>query len=219
MLKLKNVRKSYKLNGAPRVILDNVNIEVQKGQRWGILGRNGAGKSTLVRVMSGAEDLDGGRIERSMSVSWPLAFGGGFQGGLTGSDNARFIARLYGRPEDEILERVQQFAEIGSYFNEPVKCYSSGMRARLAMGLSLSIDFDCLLIDEILSVGDYHFRAKCHQELIERRKDTAWVLVTHDPAMLAEYCSHYAILDKGKLFTTDSIEEAQERYARVSGIS
>jgi capsular polysaccharide transport system ATP-binding protein len=185
---------------------------VDRSERVGILGRNGAGKSTLIRLISGAELPTSGSVRRKMSVSWPLAFGGAFQGALTGYDNLRFICRIYGVDPDEKVEFVQQFSELGFYLREPVKTYSSGMRARLAFAISMIIEFDCFLIDEIIAVGDARFHEKCNRELFERRGDRAMIIVSHDPNYIRAHCSRAAVLAEGQLFHPPTIEEAFEFY-------
>ena len=137
MIQLINVSKDYPTKAGPRRVLDNINLTIRPGERVGILGRNGAGKSTLVRLISGAEPPTTGKIERNMSVSWPLAFSGGFHGSLTGADNVRFICRIYGVDFESRFQFVQDFSELGIYINEPVMNYSSGMKARLAFAISM----------------------------------------------------------------------------------
>ena len=212
MLQLVDVIKRYPNKGGDRAVLNGVNLTIHAGQKWGILGRNGSGKSTLVRIMAGAETPTAGTVRRHMSVSWPLAFGGGFQGGLTGFDNAKFVARIYGAPIDEVVEYVQSFAQIGKAFYEPVMSYSSGMRARLAFGLSLAIDFDALLIDEITAVGDHRFREKCQAELYEKRAHKTWVLVSHDAHYVREHCTHACVIEAGRLQVAPSVDEAVSIY-------
>lgn len=180
MIRMNSVSKSYPTRGGPVRVLKDVNLTVRHGERIGILGRNGAGKSTLIRLMSGAELPTSGDVHRDMSVSWPLAFGGAFQGSLTGYDNLRFICRIYGVDPEDKRAFVEEFSELGIYLREPVKTYSSGMRARLAFAISMVIEFDCFLIDEIVAVGDARFHDKCHHELFERRGDRAMIIVSHN---------------------------------------
>jgi len=212
MLAIRDVTKGYPTKRGNKIVLDRVSLEIGKGEKWGVLGRNGSGKSTFVRILAGAEQPDTGTVESSMSVSWPLAFGGGFQGGITGLDNARFIARIYDAPIAEVVDFVDGFAELGDAMNEPVMTYSSGMRARLAFGLSLAIDFDCLLIDEIVAVGDHRFREKCEVELYQKRAHKGWVLVSHDPHYVRLHCTHAAVIEKGKLTVAASVDEAISIY-------
>ena len=177
MIKIDHVSKSYGTRNGAAQILTDVNLEIYRGQKIGILGRNGSGKSTIIRLISGAEQPTSGRITRDMSVSWPLAFGGAFQSALTGLDNLRFICRIYGTQAEDKIEFVQEFSELGLYLREPVRSYSSGMRARLAFAISMVVEFDCFLIDEIVAVGDARFHRKCHVELFEKRAERAMIIV------------------------------------------
>jgi capsular polysaccharide transport system ATP-binding protein len=212
MIVLDNVVKRYKSRTGSHTVLNGVNLVVRPGERIGILGKNGAGKSTLIRIVSGQEYPDSGTVRRGMSVSWPLAFSGGFQGSLTGLDNLRFISRIYGVDHHEIRGFVEDFAELGKYFREPVKNYSSGMQARLAFALSLAIEFDCYLIDEIIAVGDARFHEKCMHELFDKRKSRAFFIVSHDPNFIRSYCTGAAVLDEGVLKTFGGVSEAFDHY-------
>ena len=165
MIHVRNLHKSYATRFGSKMVLDGVSFDLSLGERLGILGRNGAGKSTMIRLVSGAEKPTSGTIERSMSVSWPLAFGGAFQPQLTGIDNIRFITSIYDQDFARNLAFVEDFAELGPYLREPVRTYSSGMRARLAFAISMIIEFDCFLIDEIGAVGDARFHDRCNHEL------------------------------------------------------
>ncbi|WP_174502844.1 ABC transporter ATP-binding protein [Acidiphilium sp. C61] len=214
MLELVDVCKRYPINHGrgERVILDHVNLRVERGEKWGILGRNGAGKSTMIRIISGSDRPHSGRVIKDMSVSWPLAFGDAFQGSLTGRDNARLISRVYGVDFQNTLNEVECFAELGSYLNEPVKTYSSGMRARLAFAISMAIEFDCFLIDEGMSVGDHRFARKCDVELFEKRADRAMIIVAHQTDLIREHCDRAAVLEGGKLQIFNSVDDAIEAY-------
>jgi capsular polysaccharide transport system ATP-binding protein len=214
MITLENVVKRYRSRAGAHTVLDAVNLVIEPGERLGVLGKNGAGKSTLIRLISGQELANAGRIVRQMSVSWPLAFSGGFQGSLTGLDNLRFIARVYGIDHRAIRGFVEDFAELGTYFREPVKHYSSGMQARLAFALSLAIEFDCYLIDEIIAVGDARFHAKCLHELFENRSDRAFVIASHDAGFIRSRCTRAVVLDAGRLSAFDSVDAAYEHYSR-----
>ena len=213
MIHIEHLTKRYGTRHGPVTVLDDVNLTIRPGEKVGILGRNGAGKSTIIRLISGAEQPSSGRVTREMSVSWPLAFGGAFQGSLTGLDNLRFICRVYGTSVDDKIDFVQEFSELGRYLREPVKSYSSGMRARLAFALSMVIEFDCFLIDEVVAVGDARFHEKCRVELFEKRKDRAMILVSHDPGYVREHCHHAAVLVKGKLTAFDRVDDAFAFYA------
>ncbi len=208
MIKLTNVNKSYPTRNGSKQVLKDINFTLKKGEKIGILGQNGAGKSTLIRLISGVEPPTSGIIDREMSISWPLAFTGAFQGSLTGMDNLRFICRIYDVDIDYVTEFTKEFSELGDYLNEPVKSYSSGMKARLAFALSLSVEFDCYLIDEVVAVGDSRFSAKCKYELFEKRKDRSIILVSHSPATVREYCDNAAVLDNGYLHHFDTIDDA-----------
>ena len=217
MIILENVSKVYDTRSGPRTVLDGINTKISKGEKLGILGRNGAGKSTLIRLISGAELPTNGNIQRSMSISWPLAFGGAFQGSLSGLDNVRFICRIYGAPIKSAIDFVKDFSELGSYLNEPVKKYSSGMRARLAFAISMAVEFDCFLIDEIVAVGDSRFHEKCHIELFEKRKDRAMIIVSHSPEYIRSHCQHAAVLVNGRLYNFDEVDGAFNFYQTHSG--
>jgi capsular polysaccharide transport system ATP-binding protein len=212
MIAFRDVSKFYETRTGPKTVLDRVNLTVRPGQKLGVLGCNGAGKSTLIRLMSGAEHPSSGKIERAMSVSWPLAFTGGFQGALTGADNLRFICRVYGADFHRALPFVESFSELGRYFREPFKTYSAGMRARLAFAVSMAVEFDCFLIDEIIAVGDARFTQKCHEELFVKRKDRAIILVSHQPSTIRSMCNTAALLHEGRLLSFDSMDGAFERY-------
>ena len=193
-------------------MLDNINLTISPGEKIGILGKNGAGKSTLIRILSGAEEPSSGGIVRDMNISWPLAFSGTFQGSLTGADNVRFVCRVYNTDYKRAMEMVDSFAELGKYLYEPVKVYSSGMRARLAFAISLAVDFDCYLIDEVISVGDASFHHKCQIELFEKRAHKAMVIVSHELHNIREHCDRVAILNNGILNMFEDIEAAIALY-------
>lgn len=215
MIELINVTKSYPFGGGRRNVLENVNFCVTQGEKIGILGKNGAGKSTLVRLLGGVEKPSSGQIRKSMSISWPLAFGGAFQGSLTGADNVRFVCRIYDTDFDKAMALVEDFAELGKYLYEPVRVYSSGMKARLAFALSMAVDFDCYLIDEVISVGDSRFKQKCESELFEKRSHKSMILVSHDLGIVKKYCDKAAVLKSGVLTVFDDMEEAFEVYKKL----
>lgn len=215
MIRLSNVSKAYATSSGNVHVLEGVDFQVNRGESVGILGRNGAGKSTLIRIISGAEQPDTGSIAREMSVSWPLAFSGAFQTSLTGIDNLRFICRVYGVDTERHIPFVEDFSELGVFLREPVRTYSSGMQARLAFALSMIIEFDCFLIDEIVAVGDSRFQAKCHEELFLKRADRARIIVSHDPGYIRSHCQRAAVLQAGKLHQFDSVEEAYTYYTET----
>jgi capsular polysaccharide transport system ATP-binding protein len=219
MIRMASVNKVYPTRSGPVPVLRDIDLTIRNGERVGILGRNGAGKSTLIRLMSGAELPTSGSVDRHMSVSWPLAFGGAFQGSLTGYDNLRFICRIYGVDPENKLGFVEEFSELGLYLREPVKTYSSGMRARLAFAISMVIEFDCFLIDEIIAVGDARFHQKCHHELFERRGDRAMIIVSHDAGYIREHCTRAAVLLNGRIYHKDSLDEAFDFYHRETALA
>jgi len=214
MIRLTDVEKVYSTRQGPRQVLHDISLTIEKGQKVGILGRNGAGKSTLIRLISGAELPTSGFVERGISVSWPLAFSGGFQGSLTGLDNLRFICRVYGADIETAIPFVEDFAELGDYFREPVKKYSNGMRARLAFALSMAIEFDCYLIDEVFAVGDERFHKRCRYELFEKRKDRAMIIVSHSLQKdVGSQCDTIFVLHQGGIKKFNDIKQAHEYYS------
>jgi capsular polysaccharide transport system ATP-binding protein len=215
MIRLENVCKHYGTRGGRRLVLDRVSFDLARGRHIGILGRNGAGKSTLIRLLSGAEKPTSGRIDRRMSVSWPLAFTGAFQAHLTGLDNLRFVCRVYGVDWRPLVPFVEEFTELGIYLNEPVLHYSAGMSMRLAFALSMAIEFDCFLIDEGMAVGDSRFGDRCHHELFVKRRDRAFILVSHDPNIIRAYCERAAVLHLGRLYEFDHVDQAYEFYEQA----
>lgn len=212
MIELRNICKIYQTGSGPVTVLDDVSLDIRTGEHIGILGRNGAGKSTLIRLISGAERPSSGAVNRSLSVSWPLAFGGAFQNTLTGLDNYRFICRIYGVDPNERADFIDEFSELGVYLNEPVRTYSAGMRARLAFAISMVVEFDCFLIDEIVAVGDARFHQKCHVELFEKRADRAMIIVSHDANFIRDRCHRAAVLDRGRLINFENVEDAYTYY-------
>jgi capsular polysaccharide transport system ATP-binding protein len=215
MIVCKDVCKAYAQGAGAKQVLKDVNLTVCPGERVALLGRNGAGKTTLIKLIGGVEHPTSGKIMRRMSVSWPLGFAGGFQGSLTGYDNAIFIARIYDRNYREMKAFVEDFTELGQQLKMPVKTYSSGMRARLAFGLSLAIEFDCYLIDEIILVGDQNFHRKCHHELFEKRRDRAMILASHSAEIVREYCDRAVVIHKTAATDYDDVNLALETYSQL----
>ncbi len=215
MIRLENISKHYETTRGYKTVLNDVNLQIAPGEKVGILGRNGAGKSTLIRVMGGVTLPDSGTITQEMSLSWPLGFDSGVQGTMTGLDNINFICRVYGVDIDEVLPFVADFSELGRYIREPVSSYSSGMKARLSFAISMAIDFDCMLIDEVLAVGDQRFKERCHEELLVKRKERALVLVSHEPGMIREICDSAYVLVEGHLHHFNEVEEAYLFYTET----
>ena len=212
MIRAVQVTKEYRTEGRIHRALSGVSFSVAKGEKLAVLGRNGAGKSTLIRLLGGVELPTAGFIEQTMSLSWPLGLQGGFQGSLTGNDNMRFIARIYNRPFNHIKDYVEDFAELGKFLSEPVKTYSLGMRARFAFALSLAIDFDCYLIDEIIAAGDQRFQRRSHEELFEKRADRSLILASHMGDFIKAYCSRAIVLHHGRGNLFDDIDLALQVY-------
>ncbi len=212
MIRLSQVTKGYRTHAGLHVVLDHLDCEIPPGANLGILGANGAGKSTLLRILAGIELPDAGRIERQGRVSWPIGFAGGFNGSLTGEENCRFVARVYGQSVDRVVGFADDFAEIGKYFQMPVRTYSSGMRARLAFGLSMAIDFDYYLVDEVTAVGDKKFQERCRQAFLERSNHSSVIIVSHQLNTIRSYCDRAAVLKDGRLQFFDDLDEAASVY-------
>ncbi|MBN8938924.1 MAG: ABC transporter ATP-binding protein [Rhizobiales bacterium] len=190
--------KEFHTEIGTRRVLDGITFRVGAGERLAILGRNGAGKSTLIKILAGLMHPTSGHIHMGMRLSWPLALGGGFEGELTGYDNIRFICDIYDAPLAPVFDYVRDFTELGDLLFTPVRSYSDGMRARLAFGISLAIDFDCLLIDEVLFVGDQRFQQKCHHELFSNRANRSMIIAIHSPEVVREFCTSALILKAGR---------------------
>ncbi|WBO22436.1 ABC transporter ATP-binding protein [Sphingomonas abietis] len=208
MISFQNVSKSYHIRKFRKDVLNGLNFDIPTGCSLGICGANGAGKSTLMRLISGVEAPSEGRITRTVSCSWPIGYSSCFQSTLTGADNARFIARIYGRDIGQLLDYVEDFAQLGAYFYQPIYSYSAGMMARLAFGISLAIDFDCYLVDEVTAAGDDRFRQRCEEALHHRREAGTLLMISHDPHTLRAYCERGAVLHDGQLVFYDTIDEA-----------
>jgi capsular polysaccharide transport system ATP-binding protein len=215
MLSVEQVSKIYETRHGPYRVFDNVSFMLQRGRNLGILGRNGAGKSTMIRLISGAERPTNGRIRRGMRISWPLAFTGAFAHNLTGLDNLKFVCRVYGIDYKPLVPFVEDFTELGAFFREPVLHYSHGMMTRLAFALSMAIEFDCFLIDEAMIVGDVRFHERCHYELFQKRKDRAFILVSHDVSAIKTYCENAVVLHEGGLFSFPSVDAAYTFYLQT----
>ncbi|MBY6190501.1 ABC transporter ATP-binding protein [Microbulbifer agarilyticus] len=215
MIELRNLTKSFRTPAGRKVLFQNVNAVFPEGKNIGILGRNGVGKSTLLRIMGGIDYPDSGRVVTDQRISWPMGLSGGFQGSMTGRENAAFICGIHGiwgGAKRKVLDRVQDFAEIGDYFDAPVKSYSSGMRSRLAFGLSISVDFDYYLVDEVMSVGDAYFKHKCEQVIAEKRKTANFIIVAHSMPTLKKNCDVGIYLGPSGLQIFDTVQQAIALY-------
>lgn len=193
-----NIVKEFHTEVGLRRVLDGISFTVGAGERMAVLGRNGAGKSTLIQILAGVQCPTRGTVERGLRMSWPLALGGGFEGELTGYDNVHFICRIYDVPFRETYDFIEDFTELGKLLRMPVRFYSSGMRMRLAFALSLAIDFECFLIDEVILVGDTRFQQKCHAEIFGKRKDRAMILAIHSHEVVHEHCTSALVLKGGR---------------------
>jgi len=211
-LSVRGLTKAWPRSSRP--VFTDLDFDLDRRGRLAVLGRNGQGKSTLIRILGGAWTPTRGTVDWRMTPSWPIGFGGGFQGSLSGLDNVRFLSRLYERPFDRTLERVEDFAELGAEaLKRPVKQWSDGMRARLAFGLSLAVEFDCYLIDEVVAVGDARFQEKCRIELFDRRADRAFVMASHDERLIRDHCDRALVIENGKGRVFEDVGEALEVYA------
>lgn len=210
MISFRNVSKTYHIRKFRKEVLSDLSFDIPTGWSLGICGANGAGKSTLMRLISGVESPSSGRITRSVTCSWPIGYASCFQSSLTGADNARFIARIYEKDTNSLLDYVEDFAQLGAYFHQPIYSYSAGMMARLAFGISLAIDFDCYLVDEVTAAGDDRFRQRCEEALHHRRSTGTLLMISHDPNTLRAYCDRGAVLHNGSLSFYETMEEAIE---------
>lgn len=216
MIQLDRVFKFYKTEGHVKIVLDHASTIFETGHSYGLLGVNGAGKSTTMRLIAGTELPNSGKVRRSVRVSWPLGFTGGFHPSMTGRENVKFVSRAYGEDVRRVINFVEDFAELGDYMDVPIKTYSSGMSARLAFGLSMAIEFECYLVDEVTAVGDARFAARC-KAVFESRKATAdMIMVSHSMGTIKEYCDRGAVLVDGQLIMFDTVDKAIEIYNRLN---
>ena len=216
MIEMQNVYKYYRNGGQRKVVLDHITTTFEKGHSYGILGVNGAGKSTTMRLLSGVEAPNGGRIKRNVRVSWPIGFASAFHPLMTGRDNVTFAARTYGQDVHAILDFVEDFSELGDYLDAPVKTYSSGMMGKLAFGLSMAIQFDCYLIDEVTAVGDARFQKRCSEAFAARRSKASVIMVSHSVGTIQDYCDRGAVLVDGRLMMFSDVNQAIDMYNRLN---
>lgn len=214
MIALQNLCKTYFVQGIPHITADRINVVFPTGQSVALLGRNGAGKSSLLRIIAGTMDPTSGRVDSTGSISWPVGFAGSFHGDLSGAQNTKFIARIYGVDTDELTGFVDDFAELGKHFHLPFRTYSSGMRARLAFGVSMGIKFDTYLVDEVTSVGDAAFRTKSELVFQDRMANSGAIVVSHSMALLRRLCTLGAVLENGVLELFDDIDDAIARHEK-----
>jgi len=215
MIELQNISKSYRTTNGRHYVFRNLSLTIPPDKNIALIGRNGAGKSTLMRLLGGLDTPDSGRIISDRSMSWPVGLSGGFQGSLTGRQNVKFVCHIYGAQGEHmrrVVNYVEDFADIGEYFDLPVKSYSSGMRARLAFGMSLAFDFDYYLVDEAFSVGDAHFRVKALSEFKAKTDTANIILVTHGMGQVRKMCDIVFFVQDGKIERFDDTEEGISRY-------
>ncbi|MFC7704773.1 ABC transporter ATP-binding protein [Plastorhodobacter daqingensis] len=217
MIRLQNLTKVYSVNGARKVVADDITATFPTGVPVALLGRNGAGKSSLLRMIAGTMDPTAGQILSDGTISWPVGFAGSFHPDLTGAQNARFIARVYGVDGDALLDFVEDFAELGAHFHLPLRSYSSGMRSRLAFGVSMGIHFDTYLVDEVTSVGDAAFRRKSEELFDARMRDSGAIFVSHSMPMVRRVCRMGAVLEAGRLTFYEDLDEAIHVHERLLG--
>ncbi|MCY0966832.1 ABC transporter ATP-binding protein [Parathalassolituus penaei] len=221
MIGFENVSKYYPTRNGRSYVFREINAEIPTDKSIGILGPNGAGKSTLIRMIGGADMPSAGRIYSDVNISWPLGLQGGVQGNMSGRENARFVARIHGyRDTREIEERVADFAEIGKYFDEPMKNYSSGMRSRVTFGITMAFDFnfDVLLIDELTAVGDAAFKKKSEQVLKQKYASSTLIMVNHSVDQLRQFCDAGLVVYDKNIRYFDDISDAVNEYKRLYGV-
>lgn len=213
MMQFHNVTKYFRTPGGLKMVLEDFSGVLPTGSKVALIGRNGAGKSTMISMIAGKTSPNSGWIETSGLVSWPLGLGGSFAADLSGAQNTRFVARIYGMDTDYLLDYVQDFTQLGDYLNMPVRTYSSGMRARLAFGLSMGLSFDWYLVDEITAVGDAAFRKKSGAVFRTRLAKAGLIMVSHSIGTLQEYCTSAIVLDRGQARFFPDLAEALEAHA------
>ena len=212
MIHLDRLTKYFPMRGGRKVIVENLTATFPTGASVALLGRNGAGKSTLLKLIAGTIRPTSGQVLSTGSISYPVGFAGSFHPDLTGIQNTRFVARLYGVDTDDLVDFVQDFAELGRHFYMPFRTYSAGMKARLSFGVSMGIPFDTYLVDEVTSVGDGAFRRKSVELFEDRRKKAGAIVVSHSPAMIKATCTMGAVMENGVLKFYDNIDEALEHH-------
>ncbi|QBR38535.1 ABC transporter ATP-binding protein (plasmid) [Leisingera sp. M527] len=208
MIRFENLTKSFRLKGERKVVIDNLNLTLPPGKSLALLGRNGAGKSTLLQIIAGTMRPDHGRVVSDGSISWPVGLGGSFHRDLTGAENVRFIARIYGVDTGDLVNFVGEFAELGKFYHMPMRSYSSGMRSRLTFGASMGIRFDTYLVDEVTAVGDRSFKRKSRAVFADRMKHSSAIMVNHSMAQIRQFCNAGLVLEAGRIRYYDDLDAA-----------
>jgi capsular polysaccharide transport system ATP-binding protein len=216
MLVFDRVSKFYRNKGVKKTILSDFSFEFPTDRNVGIMGKNGAGKSTMMRLMAGIEPPDLGHVYRTTRVSWPLGFAGGFNGSMTGIENIRFVSRIYGQDTEKVIAYVKEFAELGPSLRLPIKTYSSGMKARLAFGLSMAINFDVYLIDEITAVGDEDFKKKSKAVFQDKLAKSQIIMVSHSASTIKQHCDCGLLLEGNQIRYFDAVEDLLEAYKEIN---
>lgn len=220
MIRVESLTKSYLTLHGRKTIFRDLSFAVPENRSVGLIGRNGAGKSTMMRLLAGVDLPDRGKIITPQRLSWPVGLSGGMVTSASGRENVRFVCRLYGVRGEEMkgVERfVEQFAEIGEWFDLPVSTYSSGMRARIAFGTSMAFQFDYYLIDEVMGVGDARFKAKSRELFAERMKSAKLILVTHSMKLVKAMCEVVVHLDRGQAVVYEDVEMGIAAYEKGGG--
>lgn len=219
MIEVKNLTKSYRHKGRKVTVFRDISFKLERGETIALLGRNGAGKSTLLRILGGIDRPDSGTIQSDVSISWPVGLVGGFQGSLSGRENVTFVSKIYAGHEPEVVEekvrRVEEFAELGPYFDRPFKTYSSGMRSRVTFGLSMAFDFDLYLIDEVTSAGDARFRKRSRDALSRLHQRADFMMVDHNLWGLQLHCDRALLLHNGGLLEFEDLQEGIAMHKKL----
>jgi capsular polysaccharide transport system ATP-binding protein len=215
MIQFENLSKSFWVNGYRKVVIDDLTATLPTGASLALLGRNGAGKSTLLQMIAGTMRSDSGSITSDGSISWPVGFGGSFHQELTGKQNVRFLARIYGVDTESLIDYVKDFADLGKHFDMPVRSYSAGMKSRLTFGASMGIQFDTYLVDEVTAVGDAKFSQKSQAVFQDRMKISSAILVSHNMPQVRNFCDAGIVLENGKLYYFDDLDEAIDLHKKI----
>ncbi len=208
MLRFENLSKSFRVRDHRKTVIDNLNLDLPDKKSLALLGRNGAGKSTLLQIIAGITPPDTGRVVCNGAISWPVGFGKSLHPQMTGVQNTRFVARIYGVDSDELIAFVDSFAELGEHFDMPVGSYSAGMKARLGFGLSMGVPFDIYLIDEVTAVGDRAFNRKSRAVFRKRVANAGAIMVSHQMSAIRKFCDSGIVLHNGKVQYFEDLEEA-----------
>jgi capsular polysaccharide transport system ATP-binding protein len=218
MIEIRDVTKIYVTDGHKKIVLDHASTTIDTAWSYGIFGPNGAGKSTTLRLIAGTELPNSGEIKKKVRTSWPLGFSGGFHPMMTGRENICFVARVYGANVRAVIDFVEYFADLGHHLDLPVKTYSSGMQARLGFGMSMAIEFDCYLVDEVTAVGDSRFQLRCAAALADRRSRSTIIMVSHDVGTIKRYCERGLVLHRGQFLHFSDVDDAVTFYRKMTGV-